>query len=243
MQSESQSQVGYDRGVITFSPDGRLFQVEYAREAVKRGTTAVGIKAIDGAVLLVDKRVTSKLLEAESIEKIFQIDDHIGAATSGLVTDGRVIIDLARNEAQINKITYDEPIDTYTLVKKVCDHKQLYTQNGGFRPFGVALLVLGINDGKIKLFETDPSGVMLEYKAAVIGTDKTRITEILENEYNDNITIEDAIVLGINVLKNTTEKKFDISNIDIGIIHIEENVFNKLHSSEVKEIYENLITV
>ena len=103
-------QMGYDRAITVFSPDGRLFQVEYAREAVKRGTTAVGIKSEEGVVLLVDKRITSDLIESKSIEKIFQIDDHIGAVTSGLVADARVLIDRARIEAMVNRIYYDEDI-------------------------------------------------------------------------------------------------------------------------------------
>ena len=101
---------GYDRAITVFSPDGRLFQVEYAREAVKRGTTSLGVKSVGGIVLVVDKRPTSKLVEPKSIEKIFQIDEHIGAATSGLVADARALVEKARMESQINKITYNEPI-------------------------------------------------------------------------------------------------------------------------------------
>ncbi|MDI6887907.1 MAG: proteasome subunit alpha, partial [Candidatus Thermoplasmatota archaeon] len=116
--------LAYDRAITVFSPDGRLFQVEYAREAVKRGTTAVGAKFKDGAVLIIDKRVTSRLVEPVSIEKIYQIDDHIGCATSGLVADARVLVDRARIEAQINKIYYDEKIPVELLVKRLCDFKQ-----------------------------------------------------------------------------------------------------------------------
>ncbi|KAA0002989.1 MAG: archaeal proteasome endopeptidase complex subunit alpha, partial [Thermoplasmata archaeon] len=123
-------QMAYDRAITVFSPDGRLFQVEYAREAVKRGTTTVGIKFVDGVALIVDKRITSRLIEPVSIEKIFRIDDHIGCATSGLVADARVLVDRARIDAQINRITYDEKIQVKTLVKRICDFKQTYTQYG-----------------------------------------------------------------------------------------------------------------
>ncbi|MCD5409664.1 MAG: archaeal proteasome endopeptidase complex subunit alpha, partial [Methanocellales archaeon] len=159
------SQMAYDRTITVFSPDGRLFQVEYAREAVKRGTTAIGIKAADGVVLLVDKRVASRLLEVQSVEKIFKIDEHIGAATSGLVADARALIDRARIEAQIAKITYNEDIHIEELSKKICDHMQSYTQYGGVRPYGTALLIAGVNDNSVCLYETDPSGTLLEYKA------------------------------------------------------------------------------
>ncbi|MFA5003560.1 MAG: proteasome subunit alpha, partial [Methanolinea sp.] len=108
-------QMGYDRAITVFSPDGRLYQVEYAREAVKRGTTAVGIKCRDGVVLIVDKRVSSRLLESSSIEKIFKIDEHIGVASSGLVGDARSLVDRARIECQINRVTYDEQMDVEAL--------------------------------------------------------------------------------------------------------------------------------
>ena len=153
MQPLQQQNAGYDRAITVFSPDGRLFQVEYAREAVKRGTTSLGVKSQEGVVLVVDKRTTSRLVESKSIEKIFQIDDHIGAATSGLVADARALVDRARVEAQINKISYNEPIRVDALAKKICDLKQLYTQNGGVRPFGSALIIGGVNKKGCKLFE------------------------------------------------------------------------------------------
>src|SRR4030065_1353377 len=210
-------QTGYDSAITIFSPDGRLFQVEYAREAVKRGTTAVGIKAIDGAVLLVDKRITSKLLEAESIEKIFQIDDHIGAATSGLVADARVIIDRARVEAQTNRVTYDEPIGIEDLSKKICDFKYAYTQSGGVRPFGTSLLIAGVDDNRARLFETDPSGALLEYKATGIGSGRTETVEVFEKKYRDDIDLEGEIVLGLEALHSTTEGVFNASTIEVGV--------------------------
>jgi len=148
----------YDRAITVFSPDGRLFQVEYAREAVKRGTTAIGLVYKDGGILATDKSLDSKLIKAESIEKIFKIDDHIGAATSGLVADARRIVHYARVEAQREKVAYNEPVTIEALTKNVCDLKQMYTQYGGTRPFGTALLVIGVDDTGPRLFETDPSG-------------------------------------------------------------------------------------
>ncbi|MCK5547383.1 MAG: archaeal proteasome endopeptidase complex subunit alpha, partial [Thermoplasmata archaeon] len=151
-------QMAYDRAITVFSPDGRLFQVEYARVAVTRGTTTTGLKFKNGVALLADKRIASRLMEASSIEKIFQIDEHIGCATSGLVADARALVDYARVIAQINKVTYSEKISVEMLVKKICDYKQSYTQYGGVRPFGTALLVAGADSEGINLFETDPSG-------------------------------------------------------------------------------------
>ncbi len=228
-------QMGYDRAITVFSPDGRLFQVEYAREAVKRGTTAVGLKATDGVVLLVDKRLTSRLLEGGSVEKIFTIDEHIGAATSGLVADARILIDKGRVEAQINKIVYDEPIDIQTLAKRICDFKQAYTQIGGLRPFGTALLIGGVYNGRSYLIETDPSGALLEYKATAIGAGRTVVTDMLEEAYDDNITLEGAITLGLKALYKVTEGKIDRATVDVGLAELEKGKFRIMSPDELEE--------
>lgn len=228
-------QTGYDSAITVFSPDGRLFQVEYAREAVKRGTTALGIKAKDGAVLLVDKRAATRLVEMESIEKIFQIDDHIGVAASGLVADARALVDLARSQAQINKATYDEPIGIETLSKELCDFMQSYTQSGGVRPFGTSLIIAGIEGDNTRLFETDPSGALLEYKATGIGSGRSEIMDFLEKKYSEDINLDKAIVLGLDALKTVTEGALDALNIEIGVIELSTRKFRKLTASEVKK--------
>ncbi|GAF87549.1 unnamed protein product, partial [marine sediment metagenome] len=148
------SKEAYDRASTIFSPDGRLFQVEYAREAVKRGTTTVGLKYTNGVVLIVDKRISSSLIEPDSIEKIFQIDDYIGCATSGLIADARALVERTRLDVQINEITYGEKIPIKTLVKRICDFKQSYTQYGGARPFGTTLLIAGVDATGPQLFAT-----------------------------------------------------------------------------------------
>ncbi|MHC1610762.1 MAG: archaeal proteasome endopeptidase complex subunit alpha [Candidatus Methanospirareceae archaeon] len=226
--------MGYDRAITVFSPDGRLFQVEYAREAVKRGTTAIGIKAQNGVALLVDKRLTSRLLEAGSMEKIFRIDDHIGAATSGLVADARILIDRGRVEAQINRIIYDELIDVETLAKKICDFKQAFTQLGGLRPFGTALLIGGVYNGDCYLFETDPSGALLEYKATAIGSGRSVVIELLEQEYKEDIMLEDAIMLGLEALYKVTEGKLEIATVDVGLAELEKERFRILNAEELE---------
>ncbi|ELY43919.1 archaeal proteasome endopeptidase complex subunit alpha, partial [Natronorubrum bangense] len=139
MQGQAQQQA-YDRGITIFSPDGRLYQVEYAREAVKRGTASIGVRTADGVVLAVDKRVPSELLEDSSVEKIHKADNHIGIASAGHVADARQLIDFARRQTQVNQLRYGEPIGVETLTKEVTDHIQQYTQVGGARPFGVALI-------------------------------------------------------------------------------------------------------
>ena len=235
---QPQYQMGYDRAITVFSPDGRLYQVEYAREAVKRGTTAVGIKCREGVVLIVDKRVTSRLLEASSIEKIFLIDEHIGVASSGLVGDARALVDRARVESQINRVSYDEQIDVEALAKKLCDHMQTYTQFGGARPYGTALLIAGISDGEFRLFETDPSGTLLEYKATGIGIGRTAVMKVFEEEYTPEASVRESITLGLKALHDATEGKFDVNTVEIGIIELENPTFRKMSKEEVASFVE-----
>ncbi|MCC7576280.1 MAG: archaeal proteasome endopeptidase complex subunit alpha [Methanomethylovorans sp.] len=234
-------QMGYDRAITVFSPDGRLFQVEYAREAVKRGTTAAGIKAKEGVVLLVDKRITSRLIEAESIEKIFQIDSHIGVATSGLVADARSLVDRARVEAQINKVSYDENIGVEVLAKKICDHKQNYTQFGGVRPYGTALLIAGVDDTRPRLFESDPSGALLEYKATAIGAGRNTFMEVFEAEYRGDLSIDEAIMLGMTALYKSTEGKLDAATLEVGVVTLQDRTFRKLAEEEVQEYVSKIL--
>jgi proteasome alpha subunit len=230
---QPQYQMGYDRAITVFSPDGRLYQVEYAREAVKRGTTAVGIKCTDGVVLIVDKRVATRLLEPSSIEKIFKIDEHIGVASSGLVGDARALVDRARVESQINRVSYNEAIDVETLAKKLCDHMQTYTMFGGARPYGTALLIAGVSDGTTRLFETDPSGTLLEYKATGIGTGRPAVMKVFEEEYNPEASCRDAILLGLKALHAATEGKFDVNTVEMGIVEQKTRSFRKMTKEEV----------
>ncbi|MEM3058516.1 MAG: archaeal proteasome endopeptidase complex subunit alpha [Methanomassiliicoccales archaeon] len=230
--------MAYDRAITVFSPDGRLFQVEYAREAVKRGTTTVGLKFRDGVVLIVDKRIASRLMEPKSIEKIYQIDDHMGCATSGLVADARILVDQARIIAQINKITYDEEISVEALVKRICDFKQNYTQYGGVRPFGTALLVAGVDHEGEHLFETDPSGALVSYKAGSIGAGRNVVMEVFEEEYQEGMDMESAILLGLKALKKATEEeKLNPKAVEIGIVRRGEK-FRRMDESEVEKYVE-----
>jgi proteasome alpha subunit len=225
--------MGYDRAITIFSPDGRLFQVEYAREAVKRGTTSLGIKYKDGVVLAVDKRINSRLVEEESIEKIFQIDDNMGAVTSGLVADARVLVERARVESQLNKVTYSEPIDIGILAKKICDFKQLYTQHGGVRPFGIAMLIAGVNEVP-RLFETDPSGALIEYRATAIGSGRPTAMEMFEEKYREGMGREEAIELALTVMNEVADGKVGEKTVELALIEQKTGEFKKLSSSEVK---------
>ncbi|MEL9914750.1 MAG: archaeal proteasome endopeptidase complex subunit alpha [Thermoplasmatales archaeon] len=212
------AQMAYDRAITVFSPDGRLFQVEYAREAVKRGTTAIGIIFQDGAILMADKRIKSGLIDERSIEKIFAIDGHIGAATSGLIGDARILIDHARIQAQSEKVTYGQEIIVESLVKKVCDLLQQYTQYGGVRPFGASLLITGIDETGISLYETDPSGLSTGYKADAIGYGRDAAMELLEKEYRSNMSLKEAADLGYRALKAGLEQGQTLGTVSVGLI-------------------------
>ncbi|WP_010479155.1 archaeal proteasome endopeptidase complex subunit alpha [Thermococcus zilligii] len=224
-------QAGYDRASAVFSPDGRLFQVNYAREAVKRGATAVGVKWKDGVVLAVEKRITSRLIEPSSYEKIFQVDDRIAAAPSGIIADARVLVDRARLEAQIYRLTYGEPVPLTVLVKKICDLKQAHTQYGGVRPFGAALLMAGVND-KPELYETDPSGAYFEWKAVAIGSGRNTAMAIFEEHYRDDLDMDGAIKLAIMALAKTLEEP-SAEGIEVAYITTGDKRWKKLSTEDV----------
>ncbi|NJE03680.1 archaeal proteasome endopeptidase complex subunit alpha [Thermococcus sp. MV11] len=232
-------QAGYDRAITVFSPDGRLFQVNYAREAVKRGATAVGVKWKEGVVLAVEKRITSRLIEPSSYEKIFQIDDHIAAAPSGIIADARVLVDRARLEAQIYRLTYGEPVPLTVLVKKICDLKQAHTQYGGVRPFGAALLMAGVND-KPELYETDPSGAYFEWKAVAIGSGRNTAMAIFEEHYDESLDMEGAVKLAILALAKTLEEPSPES-IEVAYITMDDKRWRKLSTEDIRRYLSEII--
>jgi len=223
---------GYDHGITTFSPDGRLFQVEYARESVKRGTTTAGLKFRDGIILVCDKRIASRLIIPASIEKLFQIDDHIGFATSGLVADGRQLVDRARVECQVNQITYNDKVPVDILAKKICDFKQSFTQYGGSRPFGSALLIGGVDSNGIHLFETDPSGAYQSYHAGAIGSGRNAVIDYFEDKWKAGLTLNMGIKLGLEALRGSLDAELNTEAIEISVI--DDAGYRTLSRDEVK---------
>ncbi len=236
MQPVQHQVMGYDRAITMFSPDGRLLQVEYAKKTVKQGSTAIGIVCKDGVVLITDKRIVDPLIVTESVEKIFPIDDHIIATASGILSDARVLIDRAQVKAQQHKVTYDTPIDTSIVVKDICNLKQVCTQSGGLRPFGVSLLIAGVDVEGVKLFETDPTGIFFQFKAAVIGEGETEIEEILHKEYKATLTIDEALQLAVKSLMKFLNENFSAERIDAAFIRAEEKKFKKLDRKEIDKI-------
>ncbi|WP_123623474.1 archaeal proteasome endopeptidase complex subunit alpha [Halorubrum sp. CSM-61] len=234
MQGQSQQQA-YDRGITIFSPDGRLYQVEYAREAVKRGTASVGIRAEDGVVLAADKRARSSLMEPESIEKLHKADDHVGVASAGHVADARQLIDFARRQAQVNRLRYGEAIGIETLTKNITDHIQQYTQVGGARPFGVALIVGGIENGEPRLFETDPSGTPYEWQALSIGSDRSDLRDYLEEEYEEGLSVDEAVALALDTLAQSNDGELSPDGVGVATITVDE-AYTERSADEIEAI-------
>ncbi|MFA5106048.1 MAG: archaeal proteasome endopeptidase complex subunit alpha [Candidatus Micrarchaeia archaeon] len=225
----------YDRAITVFSPDGRLFQVEYAKEAVKRGATSIGIVCSDGVVLVAYKSTQSELLVPESMKKIFEIDAHIAATASGLIADARRLIDIARLDAQRHKITYDEPASSEQISKNLCDLMQVYTQYGGIRPFGVSLLIAGIDNGVPRLFEAEPSGALTGFKADAIGIGKKEVEEFFEKEYKENITVEEGVALAMKALKKSGDLNLTSQTVEISVATVKKAEFHMLAPKEVEK--------
>ena len=223
----------YDRAITVFSPDGRLFQVEYALETVKRGSTVLGIACPEGVVLAAEERTTSRLQDPNFSWKIFEIDEHVGAAISGLGSDARVLINQARIYAQSNKLTYDEPADIEVLSKRVGDVEQMYTQYGGIRPFGVSIIFGGIDKRGCKVLQTDPSGAVWAYKAASVGAGSETVKGILEKKYRDDLTLEQAILLAVECLSKVVEGKLEPEKIKIATIPAETKKMTYLSNGEI----------
>jgi proteasome alpha subunit len=206
MEPLNHQMMGYDRAASMFSPDGRLLQVEYAKKTVTQGSTTVGILCKDGVVLVAAKKLPNSLIIPESVEKIYEIDNHIAATFAGITSDARVLIERSQVKAQQHKVTYETNADTLAIVKDISDLKQYTTQSGALRPFGCALIVAGVDVEGPSVYVTDPTGIYFKYKAVAIGEHDKKVEEILEKEYKDSISMNDAIKLAARALKETTEE-------------------------------------
>ncbi|MEK6947824.1 MAG: archaeal proteasome endopeptidase complex subunit alpha [Nanoarchaeota archaeon] len=228
--------MGYDRSSTMFSPDGRLLQVEYAKKAVRQGTTSLGIVCKDGVLLLADKRIIGKLIIPDSVEKVFEVDGHIGAAATGYLMDGRVLIERAQLIAQQYRVNYDSPMDTLLLVKEIANMKQAYTQFGGARPFGVSVLFAGVDDDGPQLFLTDVTGIYFQYKATAVGEAEVQLNEILEKEYTDDVTLENGMKLGVSAFKKVFGKDFDVERIDGAFIKTADRSFKRVDKDYLRKL-------
>ena len=229
---QGNDQQAYDRGITIFSPDGRLYQVEYAREAVKRGTPSVGVRTADGVVLAAVTPQRSPLLETESIEKLHKIDDHLAIASAGHAADARQLVDFARRVAQGERLRYGESADTENLTKTITDEIQEYTQTGGARPFGAALLVAGVDEEGPRLMETDPSGTPYEWQAAVVGGNDETIRGYFEDAYEPEMSIDAGIDLA---LEGLAEGLDGIEAQEVDLLTITEDGQNELDTEAIAD--------
>ncbi len=217
MQFVPDQAMGYDRAITVFSPDGRLLQVEYAKKAVSLGATALGIVCKDSVLLMADRYRTDKLLIQDSVKKIFKIDDHIIAGSSGFISDARVLVKKCRVRAQQHKMTYGEDMDTESLVKYVADMHQAYTQFGGARPFGISLLIAGIKD-EPELFLTEPSGIYFKYKAKAVGMGADEANKMLEKGYKEGMSCDEAMELAVSIFKKVLAKDFHFNRLEVSLV-------------------------
>ena len=224
----------YDRAITVFSPDGRLFQVEYALETVNRGATILGIACSEGIVLGAEEKIESKLQDENFMWKLFEVDEHLGAAVVGLGSDARILIDQARVYAQSNKLMYDEAIDVEVVAKRVGDIKQLYTQHAGVRPFGVSIIFGGLDKTGARLFATDPSGSIRGWKAVAVGVGKETVEGILKTDYNEKMDLETATKLAISALVKAQEARGEQPRVKLAVIPADTKKMKMLTDQEVE---------
>jgi len=226
------AQQGYDRAITVFSPDGRLYQVEYAIETVRRGTIAVGVKCKDGIVIAVEEK-SRKLQIANIAQKIFQIDDHVGVAAAGYIPDARSQVDNARFFSQSNKMIYDEPVEVETIAKHLADQCQQYTQYAGVRPYGVALILGGVVNNKPELFLTDPSGTFISYDAIAIGSGSDEVTDFLEKTYKEDMSIDEASTLAVAGIQLSRDDKDNQSHIRMAHVKIADGLYELVSDEQI----------
>ena len=225
-------QQGYDRAITVFSPDGRLYQVEYAIETVKRGTIAVGVKCKEGIVIAVEEK-PRKLQISETAQKIFQIDDHVGVAAAGYIPDARSQVDNARFFSQSNKMIYDEPVEVEIIAKHLADQCQQFTQYAGVRPFGVALILGGVVNKVPQMYLTDPSGTYISYDAIAIGAGSEEVTDFLEKTYKNDLSLDDASALATAGIYLSSEDKEGVDHIKMAHIKTETGLYEILSKDQI----------
>ena len=232
------AQQGYDRAITVFSPDGRLYQVEYAIETVKRGNIALGIKTKDGVIFAADERAR-KLQIVEESQKLFKIDQHVGIAAAGYIPDARSQVDNARFFSQSSKLVYDESVSIETVTKHIADQCQQYTQYAGARPIGVALIIGGIDENGNSLFLTDPSGTYIPYNAVAIGADSDRVTEFLKKHYKPEMTLEESKMLAISSINMISSDVKGSEHIKISQIKSDTKQFEIVDKNQITKLLQS----
>lgn len=227
--------MGYDRSATMFSPEGHILQVEYAEKTVRLGTASIGINCSDGVVIVADKGKKDTLIVTESADKIYEIDEHVMCSAAGILSDARILVNYIRVNAQQHRITYDSPVDIESVIRELSDVKQQYTQSPGVRPFGVSLIVAGVNGDGSKLYTSDITGNYFEYNAIAVGENDNKIKEELRKKWKKDITTEEGIKLAFEIFKNVLKENFDIERFNVGVIKNSEKKLKKLDKEEIKK--------
>ncbi len=228
--------MGYDRTATMFSPEGHLLQVEYAEKTVRLGSSSIGMVCADGVFILADKRVEDKLIVGKSANKVYEIDSHIITSVAGIVSDARVLIERGQVLSQQHRVTYDSPIEPELVVKEISNIKQQFSQYGGARPFGVSLMIAGINNGKPELYTSDVTGNYLGYKANAIGESDEKIREKLREKYEDKMTIKKAVKIALDIFKEIQLEKFNIHKFELAYIKNDKIKVEKLEGEKIKDL-------
>ncbi len=225
---------GYDMTPTMYSPDGRIYQVEYAIETVKRGTLALGIKCKDGVIMAVEENPRA-LQVADITQKIFQVDQHIGVAAAGYIPDARVQVDNARFFSQSTKLTYDEPVEVETVAKHLADQCHQFTQYSGVRPYGVALIIAGVDLKGGSIYVTDPSGTYVSYAAVAIGAGAEEVTDFLEKNYKTEIGLEEGAALAAAAINLKSDKKDGVKHVKMSWVKLDRKILEKIPESEIEK--------
>lgn len=229
---------GYDMTPTMYSPDGRIYQVEYAIETVKRGTLAIGVLSKEGVIMAVEEKPRT-LQSTDVTQKIFQVDYHIGVAAAGYIPDARVQVDNARFFSQGNRMTYDESVEVATVAKHLADQAHQFTQYGGVRPNGVSMIIAGIDQKGESIYVTDPSGTYVQFAAIAIGAGSDDVNDFLEKNYKDDLSLEDAASLAIAAINLKAEKKDGINDIKMAKISTESKIFEKVSEADLQKYSQN----
>ena len=226
----------YDGAITIFSPEGRIYQVEYALELVKRGSPIVGVKSPEGVVLAAIEPKQSRLAAPINSKKIYQIDEHVAVAIAGLSPDARVLVRQARYVSQGNRMTYDEPVDIESLTSSVGDLLQTYTQNAGVRPFGVSLIFGGVDSHRVSLISTDPSGSYRGHKAHAVGRNSEKAMKVLHDQYREDMSLDEATAIAVESLKEAADEALTPEDLNISLISKEQK-FRTLAVEEIKKYF------
>ncbi len=224
---------GYDMTPTMYSPDGRIYQVEYAIETVKRGTLAIGISTKQGVIMAVEEKPRA-LQTANVTQKIFQVDYHIGVAAAGYIPDARIQVDNARFFSQGNRLTYDESVEVATVAKHLADQSHQFTQYSGVRPNGVALIIAGIDQKGESIYVIDPSGTYVQYAAIAIGAGSDDVNSFLEKHYNAEMTIKETASLAIAAINLKADYKEGIKHIKMAKITADNKLFEKISEKDLE---------